>query len=51
GPVLPGDELVLVQTGHRLCDISPRPALGPSARSWAERLLTQEIRTTTGAPL
>ncbi|MGC9438086.1 ATP-grasp domain-containing protein [Streptomyces sp. WG5] len=48
GPVLPGDELALVQTGHHLCDVSPRPALGPWGRSWTERLLTQEIRTTTG---
>ncbi|WP_039831368.1 ATP-grasp domain-containing protein [Streptomyces viridosporus] len=51
GPALPGDELALVQTGHHLCDVSPRPALGPWARSWTERLLTHEIRTTTGDPV
>ncbi|MFJ7242909.1 ATP-grasp domain-containing protein [Streptomyces olivaceus] len=50
GPVLPGDELVLVQTGHHLCAVTPRPDLGPGARAWTERLLAHEIRTTSGGP-
>ncbi|MGD9485868.1 ATP-grasp domain-containing protein [Streptomyces sp. TRM70308] len=48
GPVLPGDELALVQTGHHLCDVSPRPTLGPPARSWTDRILTHEMRTAAG---
>ncbi|SFC93156.1 ATP-grasp domain-containing protein [Streptomyces aidingensis] len=38
GPVDAGDELVLLQTGHRLCALAPRPRLDARARAWTEHL-------------